>query len=64
MSDVEHGMSITEEQEAYRCPHEKDVGRSSMCYPAHRCDLNEGHVGPHECDCGKQFRKSTNLGDE
>jgi hypothetical protein len=43
-----------------RCPHEKNVGRSSICAPAHRCDLDEGHAGKHQCDCGITWSKSSN----
>lgn len=47
----------------FRCYAEKEVGPSSICRPAHRCDLTEGHEGMHVCDCGLRFRKSTNFMD-
>jgi hypothetical protein len=54
---------FAKDDEVYRCPSEKTVGKSSICYPAHRCDLSEGHEGKHECDCGWKWTKGNGAAD-
>lgn len=39
----------------HRCPVEWERPKSPFCKP-HRCDLDEGHSGPHVCSCGRQRR--------
>jgi len=39
----------------YRCPVDWPATRQGLCRP-HRCELPEGHTGPHVCTCGAQRR--------
>lgn len=47
--------------EIHRCPEKRTCSKSYACYPAHHCDLDEGHEGHHVCDCGKTFRQGNEL---
>jgi hypothetical protein len=47
---------LDREDEPARCPVEWGGDRVAVFCRPHRCDLDEGHTGPHICNCGIRRR--------